>query len=114
MITELRKMLKLDELKLNYAIEIQNFEGESFTFSVRAKDGNTQNIYEMLKEKLEQYQESEGDDIGYMDVSCESDYVLIFCDLGSAHDEINALHRLLYKIDEVSGIKSVVINELFE
>lgn len=35
MIPELRDILKLDDLELNYTVQIADFGGECFTFNVR-------------------------------------------------------------------------------
>ena len=49
MIAELREMLGLDDLKLDYMVKIEDFEGECFVFSVRATDDNVNGLYEKIK-----------------------------------------------------------------
>lgn len=112
MIAELREILKLDDLKLDYVVKIADFDGECFTFSVRATDGNVKDLYERIKEKMTTYQESADDYVGYIDVHNEHDKVLVYYDTGNVENGLIAVHGLLYAINEVTGVQSVVINEI--
>lgn len=112
MIAELREMLGLDDLKLDYMVKIENFDGENFVFSVRAEDNNVNDLYEKIKEKLVNYQQVAADYAGYIDVYEEQDKVSIYYDTGNVVDGLSAIHGLLYAVNEVTGVQSVVINEI--
>lgn len=110
MITELRQMLGLDDLELNYKVVIENFDGENFTFTVI--ESNTNDLYEKIKEKMNEYQETDDNDGAYIDVNKKQDKIYIFYDTGNVNDGLRAVHGLLYALNEISGIEAVVINEL--
>ena len=112
MIAELREVLGLDELRLDYVVTIEDFNGECFTFSVRATDDTVKDFYEKIQEKMAEYQQSAVDYAGYIDVYEEQDKVSVYYDTGNVEDGVSAVHGLLYAINEVSGVQSVVINEI--
>ena len=110
MITELREMLGLDELKLDYKVMIADFDGENFTFTII--ESPTNDLYEKIQEKMHEYQESDDNDGAYINVSKEQDKICIFYDTGNVNDGLRAVHGLLYALNEIHGIESVVINEI--
>lgn len=112
MIAELREMLGLDDLRLDYVVKIEDFDGENFVFSVRATDNSVNDLYEKIKEKMVNYQQMSAGYAGYIDVYEEQDKVSIYYDTGNVEDGLSAVHGLLYKINEVTGVQSVVINEI--
>ncbi len=112
MIAELRDLLGLDDLRLDYMVTIEDFDGECFTFSVRATDDNVKDLYEKIQEKMAEYQQSAADYAGYIDVYKKQDKVSVYYDTGNVVDGLSAVHGLLYAINEVSGVQSVVINEI--
>lgn len=112
MIAELREMLRLDDLRLDYMVKIEDFDGECFVFSVRATDSNVNDLYEKIKEKMTNYQQSAAGCAGYIDVYEEQDKVSVYYDTGNVEDGLSAVHGLLYAINEVTGVQSVVINEI--
>lgn len=112
MIPELREMLKLNDLKLNYKVQIADFDGENFTFSIKAVDGNEKDLFQKIEEKMKMYQESDDNYVGYMKVYNRQDKVYIYYDTGNVEDGLSALHGLLYAINEVANVESVVINEI--
>jgi len=112
MIAELREMLGLDDLSLDYMVKIEDFDGECFTFSVRATDDKVHDLYERIKEKMTQYQQAAEDYVGYIDVNEEQDKVSVYYDTGNVGDGLSAVHGLLYAMNEVTGVQSVVINEI--
>lgn len=112
MIPELREMLKLNDLKLNYKVQIADFDGENFTFSIKAVDGSEKDLFQRIEEKMKMYQESCGNYVGYMQVYDKQDKVFIYYDTGNVEDGLSAVHGLLYAINEVANVESVVINEI--
>ena len=112
MIAELREMLKLDDLKLNYKVQIADFDGESFTFCIPKTDDNEKDLLEKITEKMKSYQESDDEYDGYLEVYDKPDKVFIYYDTGNVDDPLDALHGLLYAMNEVQGIQSVLINEM--
>lgn len=112
MIPELREMLKLNDLKLNYKVQIADFDGENFTFSIKALDGNEKDLFQRIEEKMKMYQESDANYVGYMEVYDKKDKVCIYYDTDNMEDSLSALHGLLYAINEVENVESVVINEI--
>lgn len=112
MIAELREMLGLDDLRLDYMVKIEDFDGECFGFSVRATDENINGLYEKIKDKMSDYQQAADDYVGYIDVSVQQDKVSIYYDTGNVENGLSAVHGLLYAINEVTGVQSVVINEI--
>ena len=68
MIAELRELLGLDDLKLDYMVKIEDFNGENFVFSIRATDDDVHDSYEKIKEKMTNYQQLAVDYAGYIDV----------------------------------------------
>ena len=60
---------------------------------------------------MSDYQENI-DYAGYIDVTEEQDKVSIYFDTGNVDDGMSAVHGVLYAINEVPGVESVVINEM--
>ena len=112
MIAELREMFGLDDLRLDYMVKIEGFNGESFVFSVRATDDNVNDLYEKIKEKMKNYQQKAAGYAGYIDVYEEQDKVSVYYDTGNVEDGLSAVHGFLYAINEATGVQSVVINEI--
>lgn len=110
MITEFRQILGLDNLNLGYKVLIKDFDGENFTFTVTGSDTN--DLYEKVEEKMDEYQQTEENDDAYIDVSKKQDKISIYYDTGNVADGLKAVHGLLYALNDVPGIESVVINEL--
>lgn len=113
MIAELREMLGLDDLRLDYMVTIEDFDGECFVFSVRATSNNVKELYEKIQGKMTEYQQGATDGYaGYIDVNEEQDKVSVCYDTGNVEDGLSAVHGLLYALNDVPGVQSVVINEI--
>lgn len=113
MIAELREMLGLNDLRLDYMVTIEEFDGECFTFSVRATNDNVKDLYEKIHEKMTEYQKGVADAYaGYIDVNEEQDKVSVYYDTGNVEDGLAAMHGLLYALNEIPEVQSVVINEI--
>ncbi len=109
MIDELRCMLKLDELSLNYVVKIADFDGENFTYTVTESSCDNDALAEKIKDALEELQEDV--ECGYIDVY-EEGKVGVYQDTGNSADPLQAVHKVLYALNEVPEIKEVIINDL--
>lgn len=109
MIAELREMLKLDELNLNYEIKIADFDGENFSYTVTESDYGAESLLEKVREALDDLLANP--ECGYIDAYAE-DKVRVYQDTGNCENPLQAVHMLLCTFNEVSGIKEVIINEM--
>ncbi|MDE7253610.1 MAG: hypothetical protein K2O32_11800 [Acetatifactor sp.] len=109
-------MIGLEELELNYEAHVMGFEGENFFFSIYFEDGFTDAKFEetdnVIGEFFKSYDEQEIY-LGYLDVLKQEDKVSVFLDLGNVEPEYcnTAIHGILNALNNVSGIKTVLINE---
>lgn len=109
-------MIGLDELELNYEAHVVGFDGENFTFSVYFEDGLTDAEFEETDNVIGEFFKSYNERdiyLGYIDVLKQEDKVFVFLDLGNVEPEYSntAIHGILNALNNVSGIKTVLINE---
>ncbi len=112
----LTKAMGFDKLGLYYNIGIDGLDGECFDYSVYL-DGDVtgekyQEISSAISEFFSFYDEKEIY-MGYLDISRKDDKIFIYLDLGNVNpnDEETAIKGILKALNNVSGIKSVIVNE---
>ena len=113
---DFNEIFGIDELDLYYKAEVVGFDGENFTYNVyydtNVEDtilDDVQNAVESMIKSLEE----EDEYCGYIDITKEEDRISIFHDLGGMEsEEDNAMiSKLLIALNNVKGIKNVMINE---
>lgn len=113
---DLTKSMGLDKLGLYYSIKADGIEGECFNYSVYLDSDVTEEkcreIGSAIGEFFAPYDEKEIY-TGYLDISKEDDKIEIYLDLGNVKPQYEnvSINGILLALNNVSGIKSVVINE---
>lgn len=110
------KLMGLDKLGLYYSIKVDGIEGECFDYSVyldgEVTEEKCHEIGKAVHDFREPYKEK---DIymGYLNISKEDDKIFIYLDLGNVKPQYEqvSINGILQALNNVSGIKSVVINE---
>lgn len=115
------KSMGLDKLGLYYHAHINVCMDENFIYSVYFEA-------EPTEEKLDECRKAVGDFlepfnekemyVGYIDVTMEDDKITVFLDLGntdlpSAKEQNDAIKGILIALNNVGGIKSVILNEWY-
>lgn len=112
---EFDSIVGLDKLELNYEAHVVGFEGETFSFNIYFEDILTDEKFEETDEAIGEFFTSYDDEVylGYVDVSREDDKVYIYLDTGNVEPENSnlAIEGILKALNNVPGIKSVLINE---
>ena len=107
--------LDFGNLGLKYSVQLKGLDGESFLYGVYFNDTPGDEQVEQVKAALDAYEfQLVGDDYaGYMDVSLSNNRVLLYVDLGGVapQNENSVIYGVLYALNEVEGIKKVLINE---
>lgn len=109
-------ILGIDQLDLNYEAHVAGFDGESFLYSVYFDGGVTDEKAEEIQQVMADYSSQNGDEenyMGYIDVYKGEDQMMIYLDLGGVSEENSnmAVTGILKVLNNVAGIKSVIINE---
>lgn len=109
-------MMNFEALGLYYKASVAGFDGECFDYSVYFEDDVTdEKVKEISQAIVEFHRPYEEKDIylGYIDVSKKDDKVVVYLDLGNVgpYNENTAIQGILKALNNVSGIKSVIINE---
>ena len=92
-------------------------DGECFNYNIYFKDMLNDEKVEEIKDVIEkfknQYNDNDDSYIGYIDVSKDGNRVNIYLDLGnvSPNYENISIQGILKAINNVEGIKQVLINE---
>lgn len=113
---ELDGMMGFDELGLYYEAHIAGIDGECFLYSVYFEDGITDGKFEetdnAIGEFIRPYSEQDVY-LGYIDVSKLDDKINIYLDLGNVdpEDSDTAIKGILKALNNVTGIKQVIVNE---
>ncbi|MDE7365170.1 MAG: hypothetical protein K2N27_09900 [Ruminococcus sp.] len=110
------KSMGLDKLGLYYEIKMDGMDGECFDYSIYLDGDVTEEKYKEICNAVHDFQEPyEKKDIymGYYSVSKEDDKILIYLDLGNVKPQYEdvSINGILQALNNVSGIKSVIINE---
>lgn len=109
-------MIEFDKLGLYYEAHMAGLDGECFHYSVYFENGLTDEKFEetdkAIDEFLKPYNEKEIY-LGYIDISKDDDKIFIYLDLGNVNPEYEetAIKGILKVLNNVSGIKSVIVNE---
>lgn len=106
----------IEQLDLNYEAHVAGFDGESFLYSVYFDGGVTDEKAEEIQQVMADYSSQNGDEenyMGYIDVYKGEDQMMIYLDLGGVSEENSnmAVTGILKALNNVAGIKSVIINE---
>lgn len=109
-------MMKFEKLGLYYEAHMAGLDGECFYYSIYFENGLTDEKFEetdkAIDEFLKPYNEKEIY-LGYIDISKDDDKIFIYLDLGNVNpdDEETAINGILKALNNVSGIKLVIVNE---
>lgn len=109
-------MMDFGNLDLYYEAHVAGMDGECFIYSVYFENGLTDEKLEetenAISEFIKPYNEKEIY-LGYIDVSKADDKLIIYLDLGNVNpnDTNTAINGIQTALNNVSGIKSVIINE---
>lgn len=113
---DLAKSMGFDKLGLYYSIKMDGLDGECFDYSVYL-DGDVteekcEEIGNAVKDFRKPYNEKEIY-MGYLDISAYDDKIFIYLDLGNVGPQYEnvSINGILLALNNVSGIKSVVVNE---
>lgn len=106
----------IEQLDLNYEAHVAGFDGESFLYSVYFDGGVADEKAEEIQQVMADYSSQNGDEenyMGYIDVYKGEDQIMIYLDLGGVSEENSnmAVTGILKALNNVAGIKSVIINE---
>lgn len=111
---ELDNMFDFSKLNLYFETHVAGLDGECFTYSVYFDDGisdeKTAEINKAIDDWSAPYDEKEIY-LGYISVSKEDDKALVYLDLGSIKDCDQSIYGILTALNNVTGIKSVILNE---
>ena len=114
--SSLDDFLGITRLGLSYPTHTEGIEGECFNYSVyftddtagEEKAATVRNVVESFDLGLK-----DDDYAGYLSISADNDKVSIYLDLGNVQsgNENKVIHGILLALNNVQGIKSVIINE---
>ncbi len=109
-------MMNFEKLGLYYEASIAGFDGECFDYSVYFADALTDEKFEAVKQAIIAFQspyEEKDIYLGYITVEKKEEKVWIYLDLGNVkpENENTAIEGILKALNNVSGIKSVILNE---
>lgn len=110
-------MIGLEDLDLYYEAHLVGLDGECFIYSIYLENEISSEKFEEIKKAIEYFSENfdyNGDDYpGYIDVSIREKNIVIFLDLGNVlpQNEDISIQGILKAINNVEGIKKVMINE---
>jgi hypothetical protein len=112
----LDKMMGLDKLELYYESHMAGIDGENFSYSIYLEDNNIYDKFiEVSKAITEFIKPYDDKDIymGYIDITKDDEKVSIYLDLGNVEPQYEdvAIKGILKALNDVQGIKSVIINE---
>ena len=109
------EILGINQLNLSYNTRVEDFDGENFTYSIYFDDGASEEKKTEVDSAVEGFLSKHSNDyMGYIDVSVVEGKIFIYHDLGGVEPENNnlAIQELLKALDDVTGIKEVIINEM--
>lgn len=113
---EFDNMMNFAKLGLYYEAHLAGIDGECFFYSVYFEDAPTdEKLEETIKAVNEFLKPYEDKDIymGYLDITKEDDKINIYLDLGNVKPdyEQTSIDGILTALNNVSGIKAVILNE---
>lgn len=107
-------MFNFGELNLYFETHVAGLDGECFYYSVYFNDGvSDEKIAEISKAIADWSAPYDEKDIytGYISVSKEDDKASIYLDLGNVEDCDTSINGIMTALNNVTGIKSVILNE---
>lgn len=111
---EFDSMIGIDTLELYYEAHVADFDGECFTYTIYLENAITDEKLAEINKAIEAFVAPYNEkDIypGYIDVTKKDDKGFIYLDLGNVEDCDSSIHGILNALNNVTGIKSVIINE---
>ncbi|MDE5855009.1 MAG: hypothetical protein K2H19_08120 [Ruminococcus sp.] len=113
---DLTKSMGLDKLGLYYSIKVDGLEGECFDYSVYLDGDVTEEKYKEIIKAVDDFRKPYSDKeiyMGYLDIYAYDDKIFIYLDLGNVDPQYEdvSINGILLALNNVSGIKSVIINE---
>lgn len=113
---ELDGMMGFDELGLYYEAHMAGIDGECLLYSVYFEDNLTDEKFTETDNAIGEFVISYSEQdvyLGYIDVTKLDDKVNIYLDLGNVEpeDSDTAIKGILKALNNVTGIKQVIVNE---
>ena len=112
---EFDSMMGFDKLGLYYDVHTAGFDGENFTYSVYFADAPDDSKLEKTRQVVSEFLQSFDEETfpGYVDVTNEGDKLSVYLDLGNTTpgNENISIQGILKALNNVSGIKQVIVNE---
>lgn len=108
--------LAITKLSLNYTAHVDGIDGECFNYSVYFDDDIAdEEKATAVRNAVKSFDLGLTDDdyTGYLSISADNEKVSIYLDLGNVHEqnEKKIIQCILLALNNVRGIKSVIINE---
>lgn len=108
--------MNFDRLNLYYDVRLDGLDGECFDYSVYLDSDVTEDKYKEICNAVDDFRKPYSDKeiyMGYLDISAYDDKIFIYLDLGNVKPQYEnvSINGILQALNNVSGIKSVVINE---
>ncbi len=113
---DLAKAMGFDKLGLYYSIKVDGLDGECFNYSIYLDGDVTEEKYREICNAVHDFcnpYEEKDIYMGYLSISKEDDKIEIYLDLGNVEPQYEnvSINGILLALNNVSGIKSVVVNE---
>lgn len=106
------KSMKLDKIQLNYEAHMVGYGGEKYCYSIYfendATDENCNEVDNAVDKACEEFGEGY---LGYIDINIKDNMVTIYHDMIDVEDCYSAIKIILKSLNNVTGVKNVVINE---
>lgn len=108
--------MNFDKLNLYYNTRMDGFDGECFDYSVYLDGDVTEEKYKEICKAVHDFRNPYDEKdiyMGYLDISAYDDRIFIYLDLGNVKPDYEnvSINGILQALNNVSGIKSVVVNE---
>jgi hypothetical protein len=113
---KLDSMMGFDKPELYYEAHMVGIDGETFSYSVYFEENPTDEKLTEAINAITEFLAPYNDKhiyLGYVDVSKEEDKLRVYLDLGNVNPEYEdvAIKGILKALNNVQGIKSVIVNE---
>jgi hypothetical protein len=113
---ELDSMMGFDKLGLYYEVHMAGIDGENFSYNVYFEENPTDETLMEVNNAVTDFLSPYNDKdiyLGYIDVSKNNDKLSVYLDLGNSDPEYEdtAIKGILKTLNNVQGIKSVIVNE---
>lgn len=108
-------MMGFDKLGLYFEAHVAGFDGECFDYSIYFEEGCTDEKLKEINAAIDEFTAPYDEEeifIGYIDVSKNDEKVSIYLDTGNIDEDIDTVVTgILKALNNVTGIKSVIVNE---